>query len=224
MSMPHSDCWRTTSLTACLHKLANACSSYGSPATCACISFNNGCGRARLPTCVVKMRCVLRCIPRRLSQAAGRTPTYTRMTRIGAEPKPPWRVVPSAVKAQVEDRLGAPVERALRVWGGYAPSPTFRLFLGNGRRVFFKGVNPTSNEHMHRALVAEERVYRELTPWIRPWAPQFLDSLQCADWHVLLLEDVAGTRVPPWTSRRVQIAMYGYAAFHRYTLGQDLPD
>src|SRR5438105_4213232 len=62
MSMPHSDCSRTTSLTACLLKLANACLSYGSPATCACISFNSGCGRARLPTCVVKMRSVLRCI------------------------------------------------------------------------------------------------------------------------------------------------------------------
>src|SRR5207302_196240 len=111
----------------------------------------------------------------------------------------------------------------LRVWGGYAPSPTFRLFLRDGRRVFFKGVNPTSNEHMHTALTAEERVYRELPAWIRPWAPAFLDSFHCADWHVLLLEDVAGTRVPPWTPRRVQSPMHGYAAFHRHSLGLDLP-
>src|SRR6266571_276470 len=166
MSIPHSDCSRTTSLTACLLKLANACVSYGSPATCACISFNSGCGRARLPTCVVKMRSVLRCICLdRLSQATGRTPTLHAMTRLGAEPKPPWREVPPAVKGRVEHLIGAPVQRALRVWGGYAPSPTFRLFLRDGRRVFFKGVNPTSNEHMHTALTAEERVYRELPAW-----------------------------------------------------------
>jgi hypothetical protein len=146
------------------------------------------------------------------------------MGRIGAEPKPPWRVVPPAVKGHTEHLIGAAVERALRVWGGYAPSPTFRLFLSDGRRVFFKGVNPTSNQHMHAALTAEERVYGELTPWIMPWAPAFLGSFREADWHVLLLEDVAGTRVPPWTSRRVQSAMHGYAAFHRHSLGLDLPE
>jgi hypothetical protein len=146
------------------------------------------------------------------------------MTRVGAEPKPPWRLVPRAVRWQVDELTAAHVQRALRVWGGYAPSPTFRLFLVDGRSVFFKGVNPTSNEHMHRALAAEERVYRELTPWITPWAPAFLGSFREADWHVLLLEDVAGTRVPPWSPRRVHTAMRGYAAFHRHSLGQLLPE
>jgi hypothetical protein len=50
-------------------------------------------------------------------------------TRIGAEPKSAWRAVPRAVRSQVEGLVGARVARALRVWGGYAPSPTFRLFL-----------------------------------------------------------------------------------------------
>ena len=50
-------------------------------------------------------------------------------TRIGAEPKPPWRAVPPAVRREVERLVGSRVARALRVWGGYAPSPTFRLFL-----------------------------------------------------------------------------------------------
>jgi hypothetical protein len=145
-------------------------------------------------------------------------------TRIGAEPKPAWRAVPLAVRRQVEGLVGSRVARAIRVWGGYAPSPTFRLFLADGRRVFVKGVDRASNEHMHRALEAEERVYRELGPWLRPWAPEFHGSFRAGDWHVLLLEDLGPGRIPPWTRSAVRQAMAGYAAFHQHSLGQQLPD
>lgn len=145
-------------------------------------------------------------------------------TRIGAEPKSAWRAVPREVRSQVEGLVGARVVRALRVWGGYAPSPTFRVFLADGRRVFFKGVDRTSNEHMHRALAAEERVYRELGCWLRPWAPELHGSFRAAGWHVLLLEDLGPARIPPWTSAAVRRAMAGYAAFHRHSLGHELPD
>src|SRR5881409_1009589 len=43
---------------------ASASSSYGSPLTCFCTSSSRSCGRARLPTCVVRMRSVLRFIGR----------------------------------------------------------------------------------------------------------------------------------------------------------------
>jgi len=109
----------------------------------------------------------------------------------------------------VEALVGSRVRRALRVWGGYASSPTFRLFLADGRRVFFKGTSPSSNEHMHRALGAEERVCRELGPWLRPWAPEFLGALRATDWHVLVLEDVGPARIPPWTGAAVRQAMAG---------------
>lgn len=144
-------------------------------------------------------------------------------SRLGAEPKPPWRSVPAAVRRQVEELAGGRVRHAGRVWGGYAPSPTFRLILDSGARLFFKGTNPASNAFMRRALDDEERVYRHLESWIRPWAPVFLGSFRLTEWHVLLLEDLGPASVPPWTSAAVQQAMLGFADFHRHTLGQDLP-
>ena len=145
-------------------------------------------------------------------------------SRVGAEPKPPWRSVPAAVRRRVEELAGSRVRRAARVWGGYAPSPTFRLLLDGDARLFFKASNPASNAFMHRALEDEERAYRDLERWIRPWAPAFHGSFRASDWHVLLLEDVGPASVPPWTRSAVQQAMLGYADFHRHSLGHDLPD
>jgi hypothetical protein len=146
------------------------------------------------------------------------------MSRIGAELKPPWRAVPSAVRRRVEELAGARVRRGLRVWGGYAPSPTFRLILDNGARLVFKGVSPESTAYMLRAFEDEERAYRELERWMQPWAPAFHGSFRAADWHVLLLEDVGRATVPPWTRALTECAMRGYADFHRHSLGQNLPD
>lgn len=167
--------------------------------------------------------------PGRAGWAARRVPFRPRRltsvpTRIGAEPKPAWRRVPRPLRRRVQELLGARVLRAVRVWGGYAPSPTFRVFLADGRRVVFKGTAATSNDHMRRALEAEERVYRELGAWLEPWAPALSASLRLADWHVLLLEDLGRSRIPPWTASAVRQAMSGYAAFHRHSLGQSLPD
>jgi hypothetical protein len=146
------------------------------------------------------------------------------MPRIGAEPKPTWRSVPVSVRRRVDELAGARVRRALRIWGGYAPSPTFRLILEGGARLVFKGVSPASNAHMHRALEDKERVYRELASWIQPWAPAFHGSFRVADWHVLLLEDLGRASVPPWSRSTIEQAMRGYAAFHRHSLGQPVPD
>jgi hypothetical protein len=113
----------------------------------------------------------------------------------------------------------------MRVWGGYAPSPTFRLFLADARQAIFKAVNDDSNEHMQRALAAEERVYRELgQAWLTPWAPRFFGGFRRADWHVLLLEDVGRAAIPPWTPANVRQLMAGFAAFHQHSLGQHLPE
>ena len=59
--------------------------------------------------------------------------------RGGVEAKPPWRAVPTAVRHEVERLFESPVARAVRVWGGYSPTPTFRLTLADGQRAFFKG-------------------------------------------------------------------------------------
>jgi hypothetical protein len=146
------------------------------------------------------------------------------MARTGVEVKPAWRSLPIAVRTRVEEVMGAAVARGLRVWGGYAPSVTFRLILDDTRGVFFKGANQTSTEVMHQLLDDEERVYRELGSLLTPWAPTFYGSFRVSGWHVVLLEDLGPPSVPPRTRRSVSQAMVSYAAFHRHNLGQSLPD
>lgn len=131
--------------------------------------------------------------------------------------------MPREVKDEVARVLGSPVARAARVYGGYAPSATFRMVLADGRRAFFKGVNGTHNEHMHRALPREERVYRSLAPLLGRWAPAFHGSFRRLDWHVLLLEDLGPQTMPPWSPAKARRSARSYAAFHASTYGRSLP-
>lgn len=145
------------------------------------------------------------------------------MPRTGEEEKPYWNVVPPLLRQQVGNVLGAPVVRAMRVWGGYAPTPTFRLQLADGRRAFFKGVNQASNSYMQNALVTEERIYKEISSYLGEYAPKFYASLRYADWHCLLLEDVGSKTVPPWTPRKAKEITKAIAAFHQLSVGFNPP-
>jgi len=131
--------------------------------------------------------------------------------------------VPREVKAEVARVLGSPVARAARVYGGYAPSATFRMVLADGRRAFFKGINASSNEHMHRALPQEERVYRGLEPLLGRWAPAFLGAFKTLDWHVIMLEDLGPQTMPPWSPAKARRSFRSYAEFHASTYGRPLP-
>ena len=131
--------------------------------------------------------------------------------------------MPREVKDDVARALGSPVVRAARVYGGYAPSATFRMVLADGRPAFFKGVNASSNDYMRGALPREERVYRELGSLIRPWAPAFLGSFKRLDWHVLLLEDVGPQTMPPWSPAKARRSARSFATFHASTHGHRLP-
>ncbi|MBI2942383.1 MAG: phosphotransferase [Chloroflexi bacterium] len=145
------------------------------------------------------------------------------MSRTGLEPKPPWRSVPRSVREAVKAALGAEVKRAMRVWGGYTPTPTYRLRLQDGQRAFFKAVEPASNAFARAAHLREERVYRELGELIAPWAPAFYGSFQRGDWQVLLLEDLGPKSVPPWTPPLTRAIARALGDFHRATLGTVLP-
>lgn len=145
------------------------------------------------------------------------------MSRRGAEPKPTWSAVPREVKDEVARIIGSPVARAARVYGGYAPSATFRMVLADGRSAFFKGVNGTHNEYMRRALPQEVRVYRGLGPQLGRWAPAFLGSFERLDWQVLLLEDLGAQTMPPWSSAKARRSARSYAEFHASTHGRPLP-
>lgn len=146
-----------------------------------------------------------------------------RMSRQGIEAKLPWRQVPAPIRRKVEARAGATVVRGARVWGGYGPTPTFRLRLADGRGLFFKGVNQESNEFSRSALMREERVYRELAALITPWAPRFYGAIQLDGWHALLLEDLGPKSAPPWTPALARVAARDFANFHAGSLGRNLP-
>lgn len=146
------------------------------------------------------------------------------MARTGVEAKPLWQRVPKTIRAETERLLGSRVMRGVRVWGGYGPSATFRLYLADGRHIIFKGTYDTPYSQIQWVLDREERVYRELGEVIAPWAPALYASIKHADWHVLLLEDLGPATVPPWTPRKAQAAMRSYADFHISTLGTELPD
>jgi hypothetical protein len=145
------------------------------------------------------------------------------MARTRAEPKPPWRAVPPGVRAEVHRALGSPVVRGTRTWGGFAPTPTYRLRLADGRRAFFKGIYRESNDFSRGALQREARVYGELSGILEPWAPRFYAGFRHEDWHVLLLEDVGLQTVPPWAPAAARGIARAYATFHAATLGADLP-
>jgi hypothetical protein len=119
------------------------------------------------------------------------------------------------VRHEVERLFETPVVRAARVWGGYSPTPTFRLTFADAQRAFFKGGAEVANPFAYKALAREERVYRELGGVIAPWAPTFYGALHVGDWRVLLLEDVGPKTAPPWTPWRARQVTEGLAAFHQ---------
>jgi hypothetical protein len=120
--------------------------------------------------------------------------------------------------------LGAPITRAERVYGGYAPSATFRMALANGKRAFFKASYPLpQGSAVIWPSKDEERAYRKLGGFIEPWAPKFFGSFERDGWLVLLLEDLGPRSVPPWTPAKARVAARSYARFHKSTLGRRLP-
>lgn len=145
------------------------------------------------------------------------------MSRTGIEAKPTWRSLPPVVQRATAEALGAEVTRAARVWGGYSPSPTFRLTLANGQRAFFKGCGPGDSAFLRDVLSMETRAYTELTRYISPWAPNLLGAIAVDGWQALLLEDVGPKTAPPWTPNLARQAMRAYAGFHAASLGADLP-
>ena len=140
------------------------------------------------------------------------------------EYKPAWSAVPPRVREAVAELLGSPVVRAVRTYGGYAPSATFRLVLGDDRRAFFKGTYPLpAGSAVRWFLEGEERAYRRLGRYMQPWAPAYLGSVRASGWHGIVMEDVQGASVLPWTTGKARRAARSYATFHRDTYGKPLP-
>lgn len=106
-----------------------------------------------------------------------------------------WAEVPAAVRAAVEDGLGARVTGTASASGGFSPGLASRLDLADGRRVFAKAVGLAANPHspaMHR----REAAVAPLVP-----GPRLLWSYDDGDWVAVVFEEVAGrTPAVPWVA------------------------
>jgi hypothetical protein len=154
----------------------------------------------------------------------GYNPFYPRPVTV-REDKPTWSAVPVAVRELTEQMLGAKVTQARRAFGGYGPSATFALRLADDRKAFFKGVYPLPEGSAVRwALDEEERVYTQLADEITPWAPAYYGSLRLEGWHAMLIESVAGARMPPWATSQARRAARSYAEFHARSVDAQLPE
>ncbi|WP_197081231.1 phosphotransferase [Gordoniibacillus kamchatkensis] len=130
------------------------------------------------------------------------------------EPKPYWRDVPLELRKQVEGIMASSIRTAARVFGGYGPSATFRIFLEDGRTIFAKGAGQGSIAENWRVLPFEEAVYRDVAA-IAPISPRYFGSVRADGWHLLLLEDLQhAKKVPPWSEALALQAIRDIAAFH----------
>ena len=146
------------------------------------------------------------------------------MSRTGVEAKPAWRSVPAPVRREAGLTLGAEVTRAMRVYGGFSATPTFRLRLSDGRRAFFKAASAESTPFAHGAHTQEERIYRELRPFIGKWAPEFYGAFAIEGWRVMLLEDLGPKTAPPWKPNVLRAVARAFGDFHRENQSAAFPD
>ena len=130
------------------------------------------------------------------------------------EKKPYWTDVPKALQDEIARKLGSRIIKADRVFGGYGPSATFRLYLEDGRTIFAKGAGKGSTAFNWEAVSIEEQVYTKILS-IRPFSPQYFGSVKTDGWHLFFLEDLHGTiEVPPWTEALAKQVIDGIAVFH----------
>ncbi|TVY06561.1 phosphotransferase [Paenibacillus cremeus] len=130
------------------------------------------------------------------------------------EQKPLWRNVPIEIREKLAVMAGSPICRGLRIYGGYGPSATFRLFLKDGRTVFAKGAGKGSTPENWRVIPLEQVAYQKIEA-VASISPAYLGSVIDKDWYLLLLEDLKGSiKVPPWTLNLAVKAVRDIARFH----------
>ncbi|WP_328397954.1 phosphotransferase family protein [Nocardia sp. NBC_00416] len=96
--------------------------------------------------------------------------------------------MPVAVRAGIEDRLGARVRSASTQPGGFSRGMASRLELADGRTVFAKAI-PTEEQFAYRYRI-EADTAACLSPQVPAPALQF--TLETDGWLVLVFEDIQG--------------------------------
>ncbi|MEV6973438.1 phosphotransferase [Kitasatospora sp. NPDC093806] len=102
--------------------------------------------------------------------------------------RPSWGELPEAVRGSVAGVLGAGVVDAEVQGGGFSPGLAVRAVLGDGRRVFLKGVE--TGHPVHPVYAAEARINRSLGADVP--VPRLLDAWEAGGWLLMAFEDVAG--------------------------------
>ena len=109
-----------------------------------------------------------------------------------------WEDVPDTIRATIEQRLEAPVARAVTRPGGFSPGLAARLELEDGRSVFAKAVGPEPNPDSPQFHRREAEIAATLPP--ETPAPRFLFSVEdVSGWIALVFQYIDG-REPelPW--------------------------
>lgn len=107
---------------------------------------------------------------------------------------------PSAgpIAAAIERIVGAPIEAARRVHGGYTPAERWVFRCAHGLYFAKAGVTPLTAALLRREIAA----YAALQG---PFVPKVLGHDDRSEVPVLVLEDLSGaTWPPPWTPERVR--------------------
>jgi aminoglycoside phosphotransferase (APT) family kinase protein len=103
----------------------------------------------------------------------------------------PWERVPDEIRATIEQRLDAPVARAVTRPGGFSPGLAATLELEDGRRFFAKAVGPEPNADSPTFHRREAHIAAALPP--ETPAPRFLFSVETeSGWVALVFENVDG--------------------------------
>lgn len=135
----------------------------------------------------------------------------------GLEPKPDWAELPEALREKIGIVVGAPIETAETVHGGFGPTATFILRTADKRKVFCKGAQPGHTDEGRAALLRERRNFETFAE-LSKFAPAYLGATEHADWHIVLLECLdRAIEVPPWTVETFRRIITTLADFHRAT-------
>jgi aminoglycoside phosphotransferase (APT) family kinase protein len=127
----------------------------------------------------------------------------------------PWEQVPAEIRETIEQRLDAPVARAVTRPGGFSPGLAATLELEDGRRFFAKAVGPEPNPESAELHRLEAHVAAALPPGTP--APRFLFSVEnVSGWVALVFENVDGhDPVLPWRADELDRVLEAVTALGR---------
>jgi Phosphotransferase enzyme family len=112
----------------------------------------------------------------------------------------PWRRVPPAVRASIEDRLESTVVSAHSQEAGFSPALAARLLLADERRVFVKAIGPDALSGApggQGSYRREARIAAALPTSLA--APALIETWEAEGWVILCFEDIEGTNPAlPW--------------------------